>query len=225
MKQSIPKALPPGQRTRQDFPRFGLPKYARRYRTQYDALSLFIGGNLRNELTLRAGDFDKLPRVEQISDFHCVTTWSKLGICWGGYRFIDFYQMIVKPQAQPIGAVNFVTFRSQDGFRATLPLQDLLNDDVLLADQLEGQVITAKHGAPIRLIAPAHYGYKSAKHLKAIEFHEDLNKASRMQIIVHSRGRVALEERGYFVPAWLLRLLYRPLIKWTAYRFRHAMRE
>ena len=39
-----------------------------------------------------------------------------------------------------------------------------------MADHLDGQLLPIEHGAPLRLIAPAHYGYKSVKHLHRIEF-------------------------------------------------------
>lgn len=42
-----------------------------------------------------------VPRVEQVSDLHCVTTWSVRGLKWSGWRFRDFFEMIVLPLAQP----------------------------------------------------------------------------------------------------------------------------
>jgi len=79
----------------------------------------------------------------------------------------------------------------------------------------------------VRLIAPAHYGYKSVKHLSRIEFRneEDGYRASGFRFMDHPRARVALEERGRGVPGWLLRRLYRPLISDTVARFAKAMTE
>ena len=48
-------------------------------------------------------------------------------------------------------------------------LEDALADDVLLADRLDGAPLDAKHGAPVRLVAPAHYGFINVKHLCRIE--------------------------------------------------------
>jgi DMSO/TMAO reductase YedYZ molybdopterin-dependent catalytic subunit len=50
-----------------------------------------------------------------------------------------------------------------------LLLSDLLAAEVLLADILDGLPLSMEHGAPLRLVAPAHYGYKSVKHLSGIE--------------------------------------------------------
>ena len=77
-------------------------------------------------------------------------------------------------------------------------MADLLNRDVLLADQLDGRPLTARHGAPLRLVMPAHYGYKNAKHLKAINFCQDQSdfQPPAFRFMGHLRGRVAAEERG-----------------------------
>ena len=42
--------------------------------------------------------------------------------------------------------------------------------DVLLANELNSQPLTVEHGAPLRLIAPKHYGYKSVKYLCRMEY-------------------------------------------------------
>jgi DMSO/TMAO reductase YedYZ molybdopterin-dependent catalytic subunit len=41
---------------------------------------------------------------------------------------------------------------------------------LLLADRLNGAKLTPDHGAPPRLVAPMHYGYKSVKHLTVLEY-------------------------------------------------------
>ena len=101
-------------------------------------------------------------------------------------------------------------------------------DDILLATEIrEIQPLSVAHGAPMRLIAPAHYGYKSVKHLKRIEFADDLSglkaPARFLKFLFHPRGRVDLEERGEYVPGWALRYLYRPLIARTRKKFETAM--
>jgi len=120
-----------------------------------------------------------------------------------------------------------LAFRGQDGARTGMLLIDLLAPEVLLADMLDGESLSVEHGAPVRLIVPAHYGYKSVKHLCRIEFRneEDGYRASGFSFMDHPRARVALEERGRGAPGWLLRYLYRPLIAGTVARFAKAMTE
>jgi DMSO/TMAO reductase YedYZ molybdopterin-dependent catalytic subunit len=91
----------------------------------------------------------------------------------------------------------------------------LLVPGVLIADRLNDEPLTVEHGAPIRLVAPAHYGYKSAKHLDRIELRaDDAGYRPLMpRLLDHPRARVALEERGQFLPGWVLRYAFRPFIK------------
>ena len=104
-------------------------------------------------------------------------------------------------------------------------LEDLLADDVLLADELNGEPLSIEHGAPLRLVAPQHYGYKSLKHLAKLEFcaHAPVIKHGALAFLDHPRARVALEERGQWVPDWLLRRFYRLFVTRTAERFRRGM--
>ncbi len=216
---------PPGQRYRNDFPRFGLPRYANRFPTETEALRLAITGDVESSTTLEEIEVRALPYIEQVSDFHCVTTWTHRDAMWGGYRFADLYRELVIPRARPDSDIELVVLRCQDGYRTSLPLADLMAPDVLLADSLAGERLSIAHGAPLRLVTPAHYAYKSPKHLKGIEFWRDERnyRSPGLKFMDHPRARVAFEERGRVAPGWLYRLLYRPLIGPTIRRFRRAL--
>lgn len=218
--------LPPGQFEMGGFPRFGLERFAKRFPNEPTRRSLDVGGDVESPL---AGNEDlwDLPRLEQLSDFHCVTTWSVRSLRWGGFRFRDFYERIVVPNAKPKTGASFVILKAQDGFAVSLPLDDLMASDVLLADRLDGAQLSIAHGAPLRLVAPAHYGYKNPKHLRAIDFWtDDRNyRRSSYAFMDHPRARVAREERGQYVPGWCLRYLYRPLIRPTARHFARALEK
>lgn len=53
-------------------------------------------------------------------------------------RFRDFYQAIVALKAAPQPGADLVVLRAHDGYEESLPLEDLLAPDVLLADRLDG---------------------------------------------------------------------------------------
>jgi DMSO/TMAO reductase YedYZ molybdopterin-dependent catalytic subunit len=218
--------LPPGQRAVATFPRFGLTQFASRFPGQTAKPGLEIVGDVEHTLQVRDA-LAGLPRIEQVSDFHCVTTWSHRALCWGGVRFADFFEQVVVPRAGPRPGATLVGLRGQDGARTGMLLVDLLSPDVLLADTLNGQSLGVEHGAPLRLIAPVHYGYKSVKHLCRLEFKNETAgyRVSGLRFMDHPRARVALEERGRFFPGWLLRYLYRPLVAGTVARFATALRE
>lgn len=220
------KPLPPGQFLSPSFDRFGLGLFANRFPATPDVIEFTIGGDVAQSIAV-GKELAALPRVEQVSDFHCVTTWSVQSVRWGGVRFADFYEQVVLPLAKPQHGAGFVVMRGQDGFRVSMQLADLMAADVLLADTLDGHALGIAHGAPLRLVAPAHYGYKNLKHIGAIEFWRERGSYRfpfpYPDLMDHPRGRVAFEERARFLPLWLIRPLYRALIPMTRWQSRKAL--
>jgi len=211
-------ALPPGQRAIDYFPRFGT--HIRVRPVVPDHLVLRVGGDVEAKCEIDIAELSALPRVEHVSDFHCVATWSRLGLRWSGVRFADVYERLIAGRARPRAGARYVTFRGFDGgFSCMLPLEDALRPNVLLADRLDGEPLTLAHGAPLRVVAPDHYGYKSCKHLMAIDFGRDSIRG--VGLIQHPRGRVAAEERGRLLPGPLYRVLNgRVLLRPLLARFR-----
>lgn len=214
--------LPPGQRAREDLPRFGLPQFANRFPEEINRVEMMVSAGTQR-FAITNDDLVALPRVTQVSDFHCVTTWSCRGLEWSGFRFRDFFDKFISEQMSE----GFTFFGSQDGFRARLLTEDLFADDVLLADRLNGEPLSIVHGAPLRLIAPAHYGYKNPKHLNQIEFGVGASKfrGQTPGFMEHPRARVAMEERGSYIPDRVLRVIYRPMVGSTVRKFHRAMQR
>jgi len=225
MSTSLP--LPPGQREREDFPRFGMTVFANRGPFEDVPIAVACSGAMHDPLVLDTTLLATVPRIEQHSDFHCVTTWSRRRLRWGGWRFADVYRALLQRQGGAAPEVRWVQLRSLDGYRAEMLLEDLLHDDVLLADRLDGAPLGLEHGAPLRLVAPGHYGYKNVKHLKAIELLRSHDEVQRIgpAFMSHDRARVALEERSRVLPAWLARWLFRPVIGLTVAKFERATRK
>lgn len=123
--------------------------------------------------------------------------------------------------------ITFVVLKAQDGYKTSLPLEDLLQQNVLLADQLDGQPLTLEHGAPIRIVAPDHYGYKSLKHVDRIDFYtnKQVVKQGFLSFMDHPRARVAHEERASKGPGIFFRWLYKFGIKGTIRDFEEATNE
>ena len=224
MRDSRGTGLPPGQYELDQFPRFGLAQFVNRFPKETRQTQLTLAGDVHEPTTV-SNELLDLPRVEQTSDFHCVTTWTRRSLRWSGFRFVDFFERIVVPRARPQRDAGFAILRCQDGYAASLPLVDLLSDTVLLADTLNGERLTIEHGAPLRLLAPAHYGYKSAKHLSGLELWRDDRRyrSPALRFMDHPRARVAFEERGRGVPGPILRYLYRPLVGLAIRQFRRAL--
>lgn len=212
--------IPPGQNIRSDFPRFGLPQYAQRFPSRPRDKSILIVVKGIEEFDIDDALAD-LPRTTMQTDFHCVTTWTYPDVKWGGVKFSEFFLKHIKPLKT--NGTHFVAavLYAQDGYRTTLLLEDLLKDDVMLADSLDDLPLSIEHGAPLRLIAPAHYGYKNVKHLKKIEFYQTVPviKRGMLAFLDHPRARVHMEERGRWIPGWVLRYVFRPFISRTVRAF------
>ena len=179
--------LPPGQHLAKGFPVLDLgvrPKfYEPRWRFRVD-------GEVERELDLSWAEFSALPREERMSDFHCVTTWSKLDVEWSGVLFLDIAALV-----QPKDSARFVIAEGSDYYTTNLPLEDCMDEDVLLADRLEGEPLPREHGGPVRLIVPQLYAWKSAKFLNRLTFTSVDRPGYWEQRGYHGRGDPWNEER------------------------------
>lgn len=223
--RSQPRAkLPRGQREIGDFPRFGLPAFAHRLPRLPARPAIRVGGTVAEPREIELGVLAALPRVELIADFHCVTTWSRRDVVWSGFRMRDFYEELVVPRCRPADHAGWLLMTGLDGYRTPLPLADMLADGVLLADRLAGVPLNLEHGAPIRVVAPSHYGFKAVKHLCALDFAAEMPTGSGGSR-AHPRGRVAAEERGAHLPGWVYRPIFRAAIPFIRWRYRRAARR
>src|SRR5688500_16112912 len=64
-----------------------------------DKWTLEIGGLVETPMTLGWNEFIALPQAEDVSDFHCVTTWSRLDNHWKGVRFRAIAELVVPKEA------------------------------------------------------------------------------------------------------------------------------
>jgi DMSO/TMAO reductase YedYZ molybdopterin-dependent catalytic subunit len=209
------RKLPRGQREINFFPRFGVPAFARRLPSVPELPAITVDGLVETPIGLELSALNVLPRHEISADFHCVTTWSRANVRWGGYLLEDVLSKLVLPRARPDAAALYLRFVSLDGYETCIDRRDI-DRQTLLADQLDGEPLPLEHGAPLRLVAPALYGYKNAKHLSRIEFRSDYRRGcAEWQTLAHPRGRVVLEERGRFLPGWIYRYIYRAFVPST----------
>ncbi|HVH27550.1 MAG TPA: molybdopterin-dependent oxidoreductase [Vicinamibacterales bacterium] len=133
---------------------------------------LEVGGLTENPLSLRWDQFLALPQVEDVSDFHCVTTWSRFNNQWRGVRFKTIAELAV-----PHERAHYVECTGYDfapgtyiPYTTNLPLARAVDDDVLLVHTWEGQPLPREHGGPCRMITPKLYAWKGAKWIRKIEF-------------------------------------------------------
>jgi DMSO/TMAO reductase YedYZ molybdopterin-dependent catalytic subunit len=208
--------LPPGQRAVDGFPRFGTHLHKPPPAVPAEP-AIEIGGAVAEPVAVPLAELEALPRRELTADFHCVAGWSATGLHWEGVAFATFHRKYIEPAIPPEVAVTHAAFVGLDGHRSVTAIEDVLADDVLLAQYLDGRPLDGDHGAPVRLVSPGQYGYVNTKHLCRIELHAgepaDLYDSPVDRLLAaHPRARVWQEERHRHVPGRALRLPYRLLI-------------
>ena len=154
--------VPPGQVLTEKWP---VLTYGQTPRFDSKKWSFRCFGLVDAEVAWSWDEFRALPRAEVRCDIHCVTRWSRLDNRFEGVSIGEIMRRVrVKPEAR------FVRIHADPDYTTNLPLDELVDDDVLLALRHDGQDLTPDHGGPLRLVVPKLYFWKSAKWLRAFEF-------------------------------------------------------
>lgn len=199
------------------FPRFGLDRFMRRQAQVPGDFKLEIGGDVREAIALTPGEIFAR-RDEATTSLHCVTTWSYVGLRWSGRAFRSVWDDLIVPRAGPRDGVAYLLVTGLDGFSSCIPLEEALHEEAFLADGVDGGQL-GEHGAPLRLVLPRLYAYKSVKHVCRIAVTIEPRRGSAGRFLGHARGRVDLEERSGWGMGRLFRALYRlllPIFLWRA---------
>jgi DMSO/TMAO reductase YedYZ molybdopterin-dependent catalytic subunit len=154
--------VPPGQWITREWP---VLHYGGVPRTNLAAWDLHIFGLVEKEVRFTYDQLMALPKITVTADIHCVTHWTLLDSTWEGVAFKELLNH-VKPKPE----ARFVMAHCEQGFTTSVPLDVLLDDDVLLCTKRNGQDLTPEHGWPLRLFVPKKYFWKSAKWLRGLEF-------------------------------------------------------
>lgn len=120
-----------------------------------------------NELdTISLADVTALPEQDTTWEHKCIEGWSNI-VGWTGARFSDF-------AARYDGDLpdwKYVSFRTRDErYYVGWDRATVLHEQTLLAWGLNGEPLTQRHGAPLRVVSPLKYGIKQLKRIGIIEF-------------------------------------------------------
>ncbi len=162
MKAERHKRIPPGQRLVKDLP---VLHYGEIPKIDINNWDFTVKGLVRSPLRFTFQEFIKLPSVELVADFHCVTGWSMLDLKWKGILFKTIAQL-----AEPLSEARYVLILAENDYTTNLPLDVAMDDDVIFAFEYDGKPLTPEHGYPLRLVVPKRYAYKSAKWVRGVEF-------------------------------------------------------
>lgn len=168
-----------------NFYEFGMDKddpamYADRLQTRPWTIS--IEGLVKKPVTLDIDALLKLaPMEERVYRLRCVEGWSMV-IPWNGYALLHLLNKV-----EPLGSAKYVEFisladpKQMPGlkrpvldwpYREGLRMDEAMNPLTLLTFGLYGELLPKQNGAPVRLVVPWKYGFKSAKSLVTIRLTE-----------------------------------------------------
>ena len=138
-----------------------------------------VGGLVNNPKTYSIDELlERFPQEERIYRLRCVEAWSMV-IPWEGFELAALlneveptaeakyvrFETLMDPDRMPGQKVSFYPWPYQEGLR----LDEAMHPLTILATGLYGQPMPNQNGAPIRLVVPWKYGFKSIKAITKIE--------------------------------------------------------
>ena len=137
-----------------------------------------VGGLVHNPKTFDLDDLKKFPQEERIYRLRCVEAWSMV-IPWSGFPLAALLKDV-----EPMGDAQYVRFETVYDLEQMpgldqpwynwpyvegLRLDEANNDLTILATGLYGDALPPQNGAPVRLVVPWKYGFKSIKSVVKID--------------------------------------------------------
>jgi sulfoxide reductase catalytic subunit YedY len=128
---------------------------------------LEVGGLVEKPQPFTVGQLRALPQETQSARMKCVQCWSAR-TTWGGFRFGSLLELV-----KPRKSVQAIRIDCADKWYEYMTLAEMANPRVMLVLDRAGHPLPDKNGAPLRLLDPSKYGYKSAKLITKITFVEE----------------------------------------------------
>ena len=152
--------------------------------------SFTVDGLVAKPTTWSWDEIHALPSSTYAGDIHCVTTWSKLGVNFGG---VSVDTLLEAAGVQP--SATHVLARSSTGYTTNLPLADVTGGKAWVVWDYEGEPLAVEHGGPARLLVPHLYFWKSAKWVSGLQLLDHDEPGFWERNGYHDRGDPWLEQR------------------------------
>jgi sulfoxide reductase catalytic subunit YedY len=159
LSQNTPKLL----KNRND------PNYNVRYVNPFppvdrEAWRLEVAGLVNDPGSFSLEDLLAWPQMEQISRMKCVECWS-FKAKWGGFQYGALAE-----RAMPQPEATHVRFDCADAYWEIVSIEELADPRVVFVLRMNDSLLLDEYGAPLRMMFPAKYGYKSAKAVTTVTF-------------------------------------------------------
>jgi len=149
-----------------------------------------VEGLVEHPTTWTWDEIHALPKSTYSGDIHCVTTWSKFDVNFGGVSVDALLEIAgVLPNATHVLAF------SHTAYTTNLPLADVTAGKAWVAWDYDGRPLEPQHGGPARLLVPHLYFWKSAKFIAGLRVLDHNEPGFWEQNGYHDRGDPWLEQR------------------------------
>ena len=170
-----------------------------------------VGGLVNKPITLDLDALRKFAATEHIYRLRCVEAWSMV-IPWYGFRLADLlkqveptskakyvrFETLYAPEKMPGQNQGWYVWPYVEGLR----LDEAMNDLTLLATGVYGESMTPQNGAPVRLVVPWKYGFKSIKAIVKIDLVEEPPTSMWMAAAPNEYGFYANVNPDVSHPRW-----------------------
>jgi len=106
---------------------------------------------------------------EKVLTLNCVEGWS-VTILWEG---VLLSELLAEPS--PLSTARVVIFHAYDGYTTSLPLDYIMDNDIIMAYKMNGVILPAERGFPFQLVAESKWGYKWIRWITEIELSDDVD--------------------------------------------------
>ena len=159
--------------------------------------TVVVEGEVKKPRTFGIEELMKLPLEERIYRLRCVEAWSMV-IPWVGFEFRELAKLV-----EPTGNAKFVEFvtayqpENMPGVRLpvlewpyveALRIDEAMHPLTIMAVGLYGEILPNQSGAPVRLVVPWKYGFKSGKSIVRIRFVEKQPRTAWEKAAPHEYG-------------------------------------
>ena len=171
-----------------------------------------VGGLVKKPATFGLEDLLKLsPMEERVYRLRCVEGWSMV-IPWVGYSLVELIKRV-----EPLGSAKYLEFvsladpktmpfvgsRTLDWpYAEGLRLDEARHPLTLLAFGMYGEILPKQNGAPVRIVVPWKYGFKSAKSIVKIRFTENQPGTAWNKAAANEYGFYSNVNPGVDHPRW-----------------------
>lgn len=132
-----------------------------------DTYVLQVDGLVQTPSSFTYKELLAMEHTQKLVTVNCVEGWSVKAL-WEGIPLLS-----ILAQANPAPTANTVIFHAVDGYTTSIPLADIQERNLIIADHINGIVLPAATGFPYILVAEDRWGYKWIRWLVRIELADD----------------------------------------------------